>query len=113
MGFILSGIASICLIAMLATVFKDIGIGVLFNLDAFLIVIGGTVTALFIGFPPMRIKAAIYDVIDTFRSGSNREDIAREIVEIARMNRRTDLKKLEARAVTTNDNLLKLGINLL
>ena len=51
MGFILGGIGSIWLIAMYMYVFRDIGIDVLFNLNAFLIDMGATITAVFIGFP--------------------------------------------------------------
>ncbi|HXW69740.1 MAG TPA: hypothetical protein VEJ88_09025, partial [Dissulfurispiraceae bacterium] len=96
MGFILGGIGSICLIAMYITVFRGIGLDVLFNLNAFLIVVGGTITALFVGFPLKRITLTFNDIMDTFRDGSTKEDLVREIVEIARLYRRADLKKLEA-----------------
>ncbi len=113
MGFIVSGMATICLFAMISIIFKDVGIGVLFNLDAFLIVIGGTVTAVLIGFSLKRITATIHDVIATFRSVGTREDIAREMVRIARMQRKSDVRKLEAGISDTKDAFLKLGLNLL
>lgn len=113
MGFILGGIGSICLIAMYISVFRDIGIDVLFNLNAFLIVVGGTITALFVGFPLKRISATVNDIMDTFRDGSTNKDIAGEIVEIARMHRRADLKKMEERVIMAKDAFLKFGINLL
>ncbi len=113
MGFILGSIGSICLIAVYVSVFRDIGIGVLFNLNAFLIVVGGTITALFIGFPIKRITTTVNDIIDTFQVGSTKNDIAGEIVEIARMHRRADLKKLEERVTVAGDAFLKFGINLL
>lgn len=113
MGFILGGIGSICLIAMYISVFRDIGIDVLVNLNALLIVVGGTITALFIGFPVKRITATFNDIIDTFRDGNTKKYIVSEIVEIARINRRADLKKLEKRVSVTKDAFIKLGINLL
>jgi len=113
MGFILGSTGSIFLIAMYIFVFRDIGIDVLFNLNAFLIVVGGTITALFIGFPIKRITTTVNDIIDTFRGGSTKKDIAGEIVEIARIHRRADLKKLEKKAAVTKDAFLKFGINLL
>ncbi len=113
MSFVVSGLFVVCLLAVVSTVFKDIGIDVLFNLDAFFIVIGGTVTALFIGFPVKRIKATVRDVVNTFQGGSSRKDIVKEIVEIARIQRKFDLKKLENRSVLTEDPFLRLGVNLL
>ena len=113
MGFILGGIGSIWLIAMYMYVFRDIGIDVLFNLNAFLIVVGGTITALFIGFPVKRITSTVNDILDTFRDRSTKKEIANEIVEIARMHRRVDLKKLEERVSVVKDDFIKLGINLL
>jgi len=113
MGFILGGIGSICLIAMYISVFRDIGIDVLFNLNAFLIVVGGTITALFVGFPVKRITTTVNDIMDAFREGSTKKDMVNEIVEIARINRRADLKKLEKKITGSKDAFLKLGINLL
>ncbi len=113
MGFILGGIGSVCLIAMYIFVFRDIGIDVLFNLNAFLIVVGGTITALFIGFSLKRITTTVNDIMDTFRERSTKKDLVSEIVEIARMYRRADLKKLEERFSVAKDTFIKLGINLL
>ncbi|MBF0505553.1 MAG: MotA/TolQ/ExbB proton channel family protein [Nitrospirae bacterium] len=113
MGFLVSGMATICLFAMISMIFKDVGIGVLFNFDAFLIVIGGTATALLIGFPVKRITATIHDLIATFRSVGTREDITQEIVRIARMHRKSELRKLEASISDTKDAFLKIGINML
>ncbi len=113
MGFLLSGIVSLCLLAAISRAFNGIGMSVLFNMNAFLIVIGGSVAALLIGFSPRRIAATINDIADTFRSERKREDISHEIVEIARIYRRNDFKKLEAGVDRTKDDFLKLGINLL
>ena len=113
MGFILGSIGSICLIAMYMFVFRDIGTDVLFNFNAFIIVIGGTITALFIGFPLKRITATVNDIMDTFRDGSTKKDIVREIVEIAKIHRRADLKKLEGRIISAKDAFVKLGIHLI
>ncbi len=113
MGFILGGIGSICLIAVYISVFRDSGIDVLFNLIAFLMVVGGTITALFIRFPVKRITTTVDDIMDTFRDGNTKKEIAGEIVEIAGIHRRADLKKLEGRVTVAKDAFVKLGINLL
>lgn len=113
MGFILGSIGSICLIAVYISVFRDSGIDVLFNLIAFLMVVGGTITALFIRFPVKRITTTVNDIMDTFRDGSTKKDLANEIVEIAGIHRRADLKKLEGKVAVAGDVFLKLGINLL
>ncbi|MEW6118404.1 MAG: MotA/TolQ/ExbB proton channel family protein [Nitrospirota bacterium] len=102
-----------CLAFFVATIFRGIGLEMLFNPNALLIVIGGTTTALFVGFPVKRIIATLNNIIETFREGSSREILAKEIVEVARIYRKHDVRGLERRARTTGDPFLKLGITLL
>jgi len=95
------------------TVFRDIGLAMVFNPDALMIVGGGTIVAVFLGFPFKRIKSTVYDVIEAFRLQRNREDVARDILEVARIYRRTDIRGLENRIKTLKDDFLKLGVGLL
>jgi chemotaxis protein MotA len=108
------GAAFVLGIVLLAlTVFKDIGITMIFNVDAFLIVIGGTAIAMFIGFPVQRIRDTFHDIINTFSEQRKRDDIIRDILEISRMHRRADIRNLESRIQGMDDNYLKLAANLL
>lgn len=113
MNFLLGGIAALGSIFFVATVLKGIGVETLVNLDALVIVVGGTVAALFVGFPIKRISAALADILGAFRQGASREALAKEIVEVARIHRKHEPRKLEARAQATEDSFLRLGITLL
>lgn len=95
------------------TVFRGIDIKMIFNLDAILIVIGGTITAMFIGFPFKRITNSLKDIVDTFIGSRNREEIAADILDIAKIYRRADIKTLENRLKNIKDDFLRLGGNLL
>jgi chemotaxis protein MotA len=103
----------IALMLFVFTVFQGIGLSMVFNLDALMIVGGGTIVAVFIGFPFKRIKSTMYDIINAFQPQRNRNEIAKDIVEVARIYRRTDIQGLENRIKTLKDDFLKLGVNLL
>lgn len=95
------------------TVFRGIDIKMIFNLDAILIVIGGTITALFIGFPLKRVTTGLKDIVNTFIDRRDREDLSADILDIARIYRRSDIKTLENRLKNIKDDFLRLGGNLL
>lgn len=95
------------------TVFRGIDIKMIFNLDAILIVIGGTITALFIGFPFKRVVEGLKDIVNAFVDRRGREDISADILDIARIYRRSDIKTLENRLKNIKDDFLRLGGNLL
>lgn len=103
----------IALILFAFTVFQDIGLSMIFNPDALMIVGGGTIVAVFLGFPFKRIKSTMYDIIDAFRPQRNRNEMAKDILEVARIYRRTDIRGLENRMKTLKDDFLKLGVSLL
>ena len=109
LGFaLIAGIMSFAL-----TVFRDIGTSMIFNSDAFMIVIGGTTIAMFIGFPVQRLCLAFNAIMATFTEQRSREDLIRDILEIARMYRRTDVRSIENRMNTVDDPFLRMGVNLL
>lgn len=95
------------------SVFRDIGASMIFNADAFLIVFGGTIIALFVGFPAQRLRDTFYDILHTFSKQREREDVIKDIIMVSRMYRRTDVRSLENSVEQTNDGFLKLGVNLL
>ena len=102
------GIASFTL-----TVFRDIGTSMIFNSEAFMIVIGGTTIAMFIGFPVQRLRHALRDIMGTFSEQRTREELIGDILEIARMYRTTDVRTIENRIKTVDDHFLRMGVNLL
>ncbi len=49
----------------------------------------------------------------TLHCTGNREELARDILEVARIYRRSDIRELENRMKTLKDDFLKLGVSLL
>ncbi|HET6465473.1 MAG TPA: MotA/TolQ/ExbB proton channel family protein [Nitrospiria bacterium] len=95
------------------TVFRNIGLAMVINPDALMIVVGGTLVAVFLGFPFKRLKNAAYDVLETFRSKQNEQETAKDIFDLARIYRRADIRGLERRMKGINDRFLKMGVTLL
>jgi chemotaxis protein MotA len=95
------------------TVFRSIGLSTLFNPDALMIVVGGTIIATFIGFPISRLKKTFVDVLDAFRPLTDRQELAKEMLELARSSRRADIHGLEKKIRSIKDTFLRLGMNLL
>ncbi len=95
------------------TVLRSIGLSTIFNVDALMIVGGGTIIALFLGFPAGRLKMTIADVIDSFRPLKDKRELARDMLELARISRRADIRALEKKIQTIKDDYLRLGLNLL
>ena len=113
MNAILIIIFGIALSLFSSTVFRDIGLKMVINPDAMIIVGGGTIVAVFLGFPFKRLKRAFHDVIDAFQTKRNRQELAKEILEIARVYGKTDLRLLERKMRMMKDDFLRLGVNLL
>jgi chemotaxis protein MotA len=97
----------------LFSTFKGIGVDMLLNTNAILIIFGGTITALFVGFPAKRILNAIQDVVASFTEKRDRKDIIKDIVETAKIYRNADIRKLEDGMKKMDDDFLRLGIRLL
>jgi chemotaxis protein MotA len=95
------------------TVFRSIELSTIFNADALMIVGGGTIIAVFLGFPAARLKKSVADVIDSFRPLKDRQELAKEMLELARTSRRADIHGLEKKIRTIKDDFLRLGMNLL
>ncbi len=95
------------------SVFRGIGLDMLINANALLIIFGGTIVALFVGFPAGRILDTLYNVIDAFRDKRDRQSIIKDILDIARTYRKGDIRNLEKSREKIDDAFLRLGINLL
>jgi chemotaxis protein MotA len=100
-------------LAYVLTVFRDISVGMIFNLDAFLIVVGGTTLAVLVGFPYKRVRDTAHDVSDSFKDPMNRDQTINSIVNMARVFRKGDIRNTENRIENLQDPFLKRGLNLL
>ena len=113
MNVLLALVGLVALLLFSSTVFRDIGLGMLLNPDALMIVLGGTVVAVFLGFPLRRLRTAVADIADTFRAKSDRQRTSQDILDVARIHRRADIQGLERKMATIHNDFLKLGVNLL
>ena len=113
MNSIIAGIFILALALFSTTVFRNIGITMVFNPDALAIVLGGTIVAVFLGFPIKRLKKTFADIFDTFRPQRDRLALSKDILEIARTSRRADIRGLERQMRFIKDDFLKQGVNLL
>lgn len=113
MNFILGAVITISLAAFALTVFKDIGMSMIFNLDAFLIVIGGTTLALIVGFPFTRIRNTVYDIIHAYSRQRDRDSVVKDILDVSRTYMKTDIRNLENKIKGIDDDFLRLGAKLL
>ena len=113
MNIFLSAFLIISSLLFVFTIFNGIGISMIFNLDAFLIVIGGTTIAMFLGFPVNRIRITANEIIDAFSIQRSRDSVIEDILVVSRMYGKTDIRTLENRIKYFDDSFLKMGANLL
>ncbi|MBI5666207.1 MAG: MotA/TolQ/ExbB proton channel family protein, partial [Nitrospirae bacterium] len=113
MNIILGAVITISLGAFALTVFRDIGISMIFNLDAFLIVLGGTTLALFVGFPFVRVRNTVNDIINAYSGRRDRDSVIKDILDISRTYMKTNIRNLESKIKGIDDDFLRLGAKLL
>lgn len=113
MKYILPAIATLIVSLFGVTIFRNISPGTIFNPDAIIIILGGTTIAVLIGFPLKRIRQSIADVRDAFTDDRDRDSVVREIMAIARVYRRADIRTLEKRLDHVRDGLMRVGVSLL
>jgi len=101
------------LVLFSATIFRNIGLAMIFNVDALMIVGGGTIIALFLGFSIRRLKKTFADVLDSFHPMKDRQELAKEMLDLARTSRKADIRGLERKIRAIKDEFLRLGMNLL
>ncbi|MBF0343886.1 MAG: MotA/TolQ/ExbB proton channel family protein [Nitrospirae bacterium] len=110
---LLTGVLMVAILTVvLVSLFKGMGLNMLLNVDAFVIVIGGTFVGTLIGFPMRRIKSTAVNVINSFMEKSDKDYIIREIQECALINRDSGLRILEDKVIEIKDDFLRLGMNL-
>jgi len=113
MNSIIAGIFIVALALFSTTVFRNIGLSMIFNPDALAIVLGGTTAPIFLGFPIKRLKKTFDDISDAFRPQRDRLDLSKDVLEIARTSRKADIRGLEKQARLIKDDFLRMGANLL
>ena len=77
------------------------------NLDALLIIGSGTLVGLLVGFPFQRIKAAFFHVKDSFGDRENRATLLKEILLMAGLYRRGNIRELERRQKEIKDDFFR------
>jgi len=113
MNVILVIVGLIALLLFSSTVFRDIGLNMLLNPDALMIVLGGTIVAVFLGFPFKRLRTACGDIADTFFAKCDRERTSQDLLDVARLYRKADIRGLERKMNGISNDFLKLGVSLL
>ncbi|MBF0459493.1 MAG: MotA/TolQ/ExbB proton channel family protein [Nitrospirae bacterium] len=105
-------IVSIVVALVVFSVFRGMAFSVIFNADALIIVIGGTVIGMLLGFPLDRLKTTYRDIVKSFKDQATKESLIEEILHIARINRSYGVRALEKNLDEIEDDFLKFGVNL-
>ncbi|MBF0488190.1 MAG: MotA/TolQ/ExbB proton channel family protein [Nitrospirae bacterium] len=95
------------------SVFRGMEFSVLFNADALIIVVGGTIIGMLLGFPIERLNKTLKDIVKSFKDHTTKESLIEEILHIARINRNSGIRALERGLDEIRDDFLKFGANLI
>ncbi|MBF0554527.1 MAG: MotA/TolQ/ExbB proton channel family protein [Nitrospirae bacterium] len=95
------------------SVFRGMEFNVLFNADALIIVVGGTIIGMLLGFPIERLNKTLGDIVKSFKDKTTKESLIEEILHIARINRTSGIRALERSLDEIEDDFLKFGANLI
>jgi len=112
MNFLAGAVLLVCVSLSLVLIFKDASLFVL-NPSALLIVVGGSLSALCIGFPLGRIRNAARDLIGAFGAYGDKEPVIREIIGVARFFKKGDVRATEEAIKGIRDDFLRFGMGLL
>lgn len=88
-------------------------LGLASNINALLIVIGGTISATLLAYPTSKIARAAQCVVQAFRSENAVELTIKTLVRMAREARRNGLLALDKEEKSLHDELIKTGIGLI
>ena len=88
-------------------------LGLVSNINALLIVIGGTCSASLLAYPASRIFQTAQYVIQSFRSENEMEWTLKTLVKLARYARMNGLQALDKEEDSLPDGLIKTGIGLI
>lgn len=113
MNLLIFALSIIIFIGLILTIFKGVSIGTLFNWEALLIIIGGTSAGLLIGYPVDKLKETLNAVVNSFNSSYEREKTTENILTIARLYNKSEIRSIERLSTCINDSFLRLGITLL
>jgi len=93
---------------------KGASVGALLNPAALLIIFGGTISTLFIGFTMEDLKAVpkLFKIMFTTQARLSKSDLIKQIGEWATVSRREGLLSLESKAEEVEDEFLKDGIRM-
>lgn len=94
-------------------ILRNSGAAMFFNLDALLIIIGGSVIALVIGFPFRRIRRAVDHIFWAFQRENKKEELIQDILMMARLHRKGEIREMERRLAEVRHDEFRLGIQLL
>lgn len=106
-------ILSIGLFFFILPIIRNTGMERFLNLDALLIIGSGTLIGLFVGFPAQRIKAAFFHVKESFRNHGDRTSLLKEILLMAGIYKRGNIRELERRLGEIKDDFFRMGMQLL
>lgn len=88
-------------------------LGVASNLNALMIVLGGTFCATLLAYPYQKILMTVDFIKNSFSSGREIERTIQTIVYLARINKKRDIRLLEQESQKLPSGLIKTGIELI
>ncbi len=94
-------------------IIRNTGAEMFFNPDALLIIGSGTLIGLFVGFPIHRIKMAFLHVKESFRDGGDKTALLKEILLMAGVYKRGNIRELERKQGEIKDDFFRTGMQLL
>lgn len=106
-------IVSLGIFFFMLPIIRHTGPEMFINLDALLIIFSGTLIGLFVGFPARRIKMAIQHVRETFKEQGDKSGLLKDILLMARMYKKGNIREMERRQAEVKDEFFRLGIQLL
>jgi chemotaxis protein MotA len=106
-------ILSLGIFFFILPIIRNTGAEMFFNLDALLIIGSGTLIGLFVGFPAQRIKTAFLHVKESFGDRGNRISLLNEILLMAGIYKRGNIRELERRQGEIKDDFFRMGMHLL
>ncbi|MCX8070538.1 MAG: MotA/TolQ/ExbB proton channel family protein [Thermodesulfovibrionales bacterium] len=113
MNVVIFALSILIFIGLVLTIFKGISLTTLFNWEALVIIIGGTSAGLLIGYPIDKLKETFNAVINSFNAYYEREKTLENILTIARLYKKSEIRSIEKLSNCINDSFLRLGITLL
>lgn len=106
-------ILSLGIFFFILPIIRNTGAERFLNLDALLIIGSGTLIGLFVGFPAQRIKTAFLHVKESFGNRLDRTSLLKEILLMAGIYKRGNIRELERRQGEIKDDFFRMGMLLL